>query len=87
MDNSRLKKAADYIYKGYNLYLDMIDKILDIAANISKDSETAVRILNSDAVRKAAPHVVFVSAYVDFKLLTLAIIKKRNKARNKESEE
>lgn len=85
MDNSTLNKAADSINKGYNLYLDMIDKILDIAADISKDSETAVRILNSEAVRKSAPHVVLISACVDFNLITLAIVKKRRKAKSNKS--
>lgn len=87
MDNSAFKKTANSICRGYNLYLEMIDKFLDISAEISKDSETAVRILNSGFVRKTAPYVVLASAYVDFSLLTLAIIKKRCSAGNRESEE
>ena len=76
MNNNKLNQLLNHLNKGFTLYSETIDKALDIASSMAKNSEIAVNCLNSKAVRKSAPYIVGISAYVNLKLLIYLLTKK-----------
>lgn len=74
-------KAAELGKRGYTLYLEMVDKVLDSVVGIARDQDNkgsalVARTLDSAACRKAAPYVVLGAAVFDLCFLPL---KKRRK--------
>lgn len=79
--NQAAGKAVELGKKGYTLYLEMVDKVLDSVVGIAKDqnnkgSALVAKALDSSACRKSAPYVVLGAAVFDLCFLPL---KKRRK--------
>lgn len=69
-------KAVELGKKGYHLYLEMVDKVLDSVVGIARDQDNkgsalAVKVLDSTALRKAAPYAVLGAAVFDIAFLPI----------------
>ncbi len=81
-------KATELGKKGFSLYLEMVDNVMDSVVGLvdereTKLSHTAAKALNSDVVRKSVPYVVLVN--VAFDLNHRAIKKHHEKRREKKA--
>lgn len=75
-------KAVELGGKGFHLYSEMVDKVLDSVIEITKgqDSKSAdlmVKALDSSVCRKSAPYVVLGAGVFD--LCVLPLINRRKK--------
>lgn len=84
--NAVVTKATEAGKKGFQTYMEMMDKLMDsVVGLVKKDdsnkyAQVAASALDSKAARKIIPYVVLGSAAVDFNILFL----KRRHDRKKE---
>ena len=91
--NTAAGKAAELGKKGFSLYAEMVDKVMDSVVDLanSKDDKVsgiAAKVLDSSVVRKSAPYVVIVSTVFDLNFLTVkkAFENHKNKRITKKAE-